>query len=153
MNGDRSRFWRTGRALLLCAAGASLAACVTVPAVEPYADAAVDPNSPAAAAIQAQASAPSAFPTFEDIPQTPLDVRDAAGWSKAVGEVEGDRVALLNDTAPSTWSLSDSEGFAARMQALIDFDPADIPSAAQAAETEAWAARMRARATPPPRPR
>ena len=43
--------------------------------------------------------------------------------------------------------------FAARMQDLIDFDPGDVPSAAQAAETEAWAARMRARATPPPRPR
>lgn len=153
MNGDRSRFWRTGRTLLLCAASASLAACVTVPAVEPYADAAVDPNSPAAGAIQAQAAAPGAFPTFEGIPETPTDVRGDDGWRMAVGEVEGDRMALLDATAPSTWSLTDSEGFAARMQAIIGFDPGDVPSAAQAAETEAWAARMRARATPPPRPR
>ncbi|HEX6865798.1 MAG TPA: hypothetical protein VF122_01060 [Caulobacteraceae bacterium] len=126
---------------------------MTVPAVEPYADAPVDPNSSAAAAIQAQASQPATFPTFEGIPETPTDLRTAEGWRMAVSEVEGDGVGLLNATAPSTWSLNDTEGFAARMQSLIDFDPADVPSAGQAAETEAWAARMRARATPPPRPR
>lgn len=153
MNGDRSRFRRTGRTLLLCAAAMSLAACVTVPVVEPYADAQVDPNSSAAAAIQAQAAQSAAFPTFESIPEMPTDLRTDEGWRMAVREVEGDGVALLNATAPSTWSLNDTEGFAARMHALIDFDPADIPSAGQAAETEAWAARMRARATPPPRPR
>lgn len=153
MNRDRSRFWRTGKTLLLCAASASLAGCMTIPAIEPYGDAAVDPNSPAAAAIQAQASQPAPWPTFEGIPQTPTDVRSDAAWRSAVEDVEGDRVALLQDTAPSTWTLSDTEGFAARMQNLIDFDAGDIPSASQAAETEAWAARMRARATPPPRPR
>ena len=153
MNGDRSRFRRTGKTLLLCAAAASLCACVTVPAVEPYADAEVDPNSTAAAAIQAQAAQPGAFPTFAGIPEMPNDLRTEEGWRMAVTEVEGDGVALLNATAPSTWSLNDTEGFAARMQALIDFDPGDVPSAGQAAETEAWAARMRARATPPPRPR
>lgn len=153
MNGDRSRFRRTGKTLLLCAAAMSLCACVTVPAVEPYADAEVDPNSPAAAAIQAQASQAATFPTFEGIPQTPNDLRTEEGWRMAVAEVESDGVGLLQATAPVTWTLSDSEGFAARMRALIDFDPSDIPSANQAAETAAWAARMRARATPPPRPR
>ena len=153
MNGDMHTISWGRRTLLLCAAAVSLSACVSVPVVEPYADAKVDPNSPAAAAIQAQAARQSAFPTFEGIPQIPTDLRTDEGWRMAVGEVEGDRLALLDATAPSTWSLTGTEAFAARMQDLIDFDPDDVPSAAQAAETEAWAARMRARATPPPRPR
>lgn len=153
MNGDRPMFRRTGRALLLCAAAVSVAACVTVPAVEPYADAPVDPNSPAAAAIQAQAARDAGFPSFESIPEVPTDLRTDEGWRLAVTEVEDDRVALLNATAPSTWSLSGTEAFAERMRDLIDFDASDVPPAGQAAETEAWAAAMRARATPPPRPR
>jgi hypothetical protein len=152
MNGDRSIFRRTGATLLLSAAAVSLCACVSVPVVEPYAGAAVDPNSPAAAAIQAQADQPG-WPTFEGIPQAPTDVRGNEGWRLAVSATEGDRDELLRATAPSTWSLNDTEGFAARMQSLIDFDPSDVPTAADAAATEAWAAAMRARATPPPRPR
>ena len=153
MNGDTHSFWRGMRTLLLCTAAATLSACVTVPAVEPYAGAEVDPNSPAAAAIQAQAARQSAFPTFEGIPQIPTDLRTDEGWRTTVGEVEGDRLALLNATAPSTWTLTDTAGFAARMRDLVDFDPGDVPPAGQAAATEAWAAQMRARATPPPRPR
>ena len=153
MNGDTHRISRGMRTLLLCAAAATLSACVTVPVVEPYAGAQVDPNSPAAAAIQAQADQRGAWPTFAGIPEIPTDLRTDEGWRTTVGEVEGDRLALLNATAPSTWTLTDTAGFAARMQDLIDFDPGDVPSAGQAAATEAWAAQMRARATPPPRPR
>lgn len=153
MNGDTHSIWRGMRMLLLCGAAASLGACVSVPAVEPYAGAEVDPNSPAAAAIQAQAAERGAWPTFEGIPEVPTDLRGDEAWRMTVGEVEGDRLALLNATAPSTWSLTDTAGFAARMRDLIDFDPGDVPSAGQAAATEAWAAQMRARATPPPRPR
>lgn len=154
MNGvAREILVKRGRLLLCAAAGLTLSACVSVPYVEPYAEAPVDPSSPAAAAIQAQAVQPGAWPTFEGIPEMPTDLRTDEGWRLAVNTIEGDREALLQATAPSAWSLHDTDAFAARMQALVDFDPSDVPSAGQAAETEAWAAAMRARATPPPRPR
>ena len=71
----------------------------------------------------------------------------------AVAGTEADRDELLRDVAPTTFSLRETEGFAERMRALLGFDPSDIPTAGAAAETEAWASRMRERATPPPRPR
>lgn len=153
MNGDaREILAIKARLLLSTAAALSLCACVSVPVVEPYADSAVDPNSPAAAAIQAQAAETGVYPTFADIPQTPADIRSNEGWRLAVAGTEGERDELLRAVAPSTFTLGDSEGFAADVRAMIADAPA-APTAADAAETEAWAARMRERATPPPRPR
>jgi hypothetical protein len=155
MNGDTQEIWRRRTRLLLCAAaGSLLCACVTLPdVVEPYAGAPVDPGSPAAAAIAAQAASRTEYPTFADIPQLPTDLRSTEGWRMAVAGTEEDREGLLRDTAPSTFSLSDTDAFAARSQAIIAYDPADVPTAADAAATEAWAKAMRERATPPPRSR
>jgi hypothetical protein len=154
MNGDTHRIWRGKGRLLLCAASVlTLCACTSVPLVEPYANAEVDPTSTAAAQVQAAAAQRRDYPTFEDIPQMPTDLRSEGGWQLAVTATEQDRVELLNAAAPSTFSLSGTEAFAAAQRARIDIDPSDIPTAADAAATEAWARAMRARATPPPRPR
>jgi hypothetical protein len=154
MNGDTHRIcWGTGR-LLLCAASAlTLGACVSVPVVEPYAGAEVNPDSAAAAQIQAAAAERRDYPTFEGIPQMPADIRPPEAFRVAVAATEEDRATLLRDTAPETFSLSGTEAFAAGQRARIDIDVTDIPTAADTAATEAWARAMRARATPPPRPR
>jgi len=155
MNGDRHRTWREKGRLLLCvAAGSMLCACMSLPdVVEPYAGAPVDPNSPAAAQVQAAAAAATEYPTFAAIPQVPVDLRSNDAWRLLLRGTEHDRETLLAETAPSTFSLNDTAAFAQQTRALIDYDPADVPTAADAAATEAWARAMRARATPPPRPR
>lgn len=154
MNGDTHRILPGKGRLLLCAASAlALGACTGFSPVEPYSGARVDPNSTAAAQIEAGAAQSTAWPTFEGIPQTPTDVRSPEGWRLAVTATEGDRLELLRATAPGTFSLDGTEAFAASQRARIDIDASDIPTAADAAETEAWARAMRARATPPPRPR
>jgi len=130
----------------------ALAACVSVPN-EPYANAAVDQNSAASAQVAAQAAQSTQFPTFASIPQAPGDVRSAEGWNIAVTAVDADRARLLAETAPGTFSLTDTEGFAAAVRSTIAYDPADVPPADQAARSAAWAKQMRERATPPPRPR
>lgn len=154
MNADKLIIRNGKGRLLLCAASAlALGACVSVPVVEPYAGVAVDPNSPAAAEVAAAAAQPGPWPTFEGIPQMPSNLRTDEGWRMAVTATEEDRAELLRATGPSTFSLSGTEAFAASQRARIDIDPGDIPTAADAAATEAWARRMRERATPPPRPR
>jgi hypothetical protein len=154
MNGDTHRIcWDAGR-LLLCAASAlTLGGCVSVPVVEPYAGAEVDPSSTAAARIQAAAAERRDYPTFEGIPQMPTDIRPPEAFRRSVSATEDDRAELLRATAPETFILSGTEAFAASQRARLDIDASDIPTAADAAATEAWARAMRARATPPPRPR
>lgn len=153
MNGDRSRFHQAGRALLLCAAASGLCACVGVPGVELYDEERVDAGAAASTQIAEQAAQDRAWPSFTDIPQLPADVRPPDAWRTAVAGTEQDRTQLLIAVAPSTWSLSETDAFAQRITSSLALKPGDVPTAAQQAETEAWARRMRERATPPPRPR
>jgi hypothetical protein len=153
MNGETLRIWRAPTRLLFSAAGLFvLSACVSIPN-EPYANAPVDGNSSAAGQVAAAAARNAPYPTFADIPQAPGDVRSVEGWNIAVNGTEAERAQLLAETAPSTFSLSNTEGFIAAERAAIAYDPADVPGAGQAAESAAWAKSMRERATPPPRPR
>lgn len=153
MNRATHSFWRTSGRLLISAAGlTALAACVSVPN-EPYANAAVDQNSSAAAQVADGAAQNAPFPTFASIPQAPGDVRSVEGWNIAVSGTEAERAQLLAETAPSTFSLTNTEGFIAEQRSTIAYNPADVPPADQAAISTAWAKAMRARATPPPRPR
>jgi len=123
--------------LLFSAAGLiALAGCVNAP------------NEPVSAGTS---SAP--FPSFASIPPAPGDVRSVEGWNAAVTTSESERAQLLADVAPSTFSLTGTEAFLADQRATIAFNPADVPPADQAARSAAWAAQMRERATPPPRPR
>lgn len=153
MNRATHPIWRTSARLLFSAAGAmTLAACVSIPN-EPYANAAVDQDSSASAQIAAQAAQNAPFPTFGSIPQAPGDVRSVEGWNIAVQGTEAERARLLAETAPGTFSLTNTEGFIAAMRGELAYDPADVPPADQAAISAAWANKMRDRATPPPRPR
>ena len=154
MNAHTRKIWRRSETLLLCAAaGALLAGCLAVPEIEPYGEAQIDPNSAAAREVARAAENPGEYPTFADIPEYPEDVRPAASWRVAVNLIKDDGRELLAAVAPATWSLSGTEAFAARAREESGYDPADVPTAAEMAESEAFARRMRERATPPPRPR
>lgn len=153
MEGDTHIFWRAGRLALLAGAAMTLGACVAIDAVEPGANAAIDPASPAAAAVVAATANPGPWPTFAGIPEMPSDVRTASQWGEAVAEQEADRLFTQRNVAPDTWSLTDTEGFAAGLRAKVAEIDVHAPTDAEIAESEAYARALRARATPPPLPR
>lgn len=153
MNGDTRIFWRTGRLALLASAAAMLTACASVVDFEPGATSAVDPTSPAAAAVAKAAKDPGPWPTFADIPEIPADVRQSDAWRAAVADQESVGEATLRESAEDTWSLTATESFAARAQAEVDAMKVHAPTDAEIAESEAYARALRARATPPPSPR
>jgi len=135
--------------LLGCVGLALLAgACVSA---NPFATAPVDPNSPIAAGVAKSARVNRAYPKFSDIPSVPTDIRPLRAWGKTAGETEAARDRLEAETGPETWSLSGTEAFAADAQAAAGREEA--PSAAEQADTEAFARALRERATPPPPPR
>lgn len=104
------RALRVGVALGCLSAAAGVAGCAS----GPFAPASLDKASAASAEISTLASAAKTYPTFADIPPPPADVRPDRAWGKAAAEVEGDGAALAAATAPSTWTLSATDSFAAR---------------------------------------
>jgi hypothetical protein len=130
---------------VLCAGGALvLSGC----AGNPLQDAQVDPRSPIAAEVARAARANTRYPTFADIPKRPADVRPLSAYGRAADELESARGDLERATAPETWTLGDTEAFAAR--ARREAGP-EVPPPTRA-DTEAFAAELRKRATPPPPP-
>lgn len=154
MNGEPRKFWRQRQKLAACAAGSLLlGACAQLPKADPFPDAPVEAGSPLAAQIAREAAAPGPYPTFEDIPAIPTDVRAPAQWRAAVGELLDERQTLLAETAPSTFALHDTDAFVARTQGDANVQPGDVPTDVEIAESEAFARRLRERAIPPSRPR
>lgn len=130
-----------------CSVAATLSGC----AGNVFAEAPVDPRSPVAADVARLAHADTAFPTFGSIPKMPDDVRPLAQFGVAVADAQAVRDQLDRETAPSTWSLTGTEAFAARAQ--IEAGPDAPPDAQDRKATEAFAAEIRKRATPPPPPK
>lgn len=153
MEGETHIFWRAGRLALLTGAAMSLAACVTVDAFEPGANATIDTSSPAAAAVAAAVADPGPRPTFANIPEIPTDVRPASAWRQAFDDQEADRLFTQGNVAEDTWSLSATEAFAADLRARVAEVDVHAPTDAEMAESDAYARALRARATPPPLPR
>jgi hypothetical protein len=89
-------------------------------------------------------------PRFIDIPPIPTDVRTPVQFKKAVGAEKIAADKLKRDTAPSTWTLSDTEGYASKARKVGKAPPSDIPTDADRAATEAFAKAARDRATAPP---
>ena len=121
------------------------AACVS----DPFAAAQVDPRSPVAAEVAKAANAPAAFPKFADIPHKPTNLRPTRAFGVAAAQVEVARAQLEQATAPETWSLKESDSFAAAARAAAGPDAAPADQTA----TEAFARDLRRRATPPPSPK
>ena len=113
--------------------------------------AATGPASAALGEVNALAGKARGYPSFTAIPELPVDGRPMAAWGRAASEVLADGAALQRDAAEETWTLRQSEAFAARV-AVESGPPASTVSATTAAE--AFARDIRKRATlPPPPPR
>lgn len=108
----------------------------------------IDPTSPAAPQMQALLDKPAEMPRFVDIPPLPTDVRKPDAFADARSALERQGEELARATAPNTWSLEGTEGFAARAQAESSDGPA--PGEQNQRETDAFARELQRRATPPP---
>lgn len=108
----------------------------------------VDPRSPVAGEVGRAARENTTYPTFADIPPKPIETRPLKEFGQAARELEAARLKLEAATAPSTWTLEDTEAFAERARAAAgpELEPATAPN------TEAFADELRRRATPPPPP-
>jgi hypothetical protein len=124
------------------AACALLSGCVG----NPFEDAKVDPRSPIAAEVAKSVRADAAYPTFKSIPPAPKDVRPHRQYGQQAAQIEKEAKTLEAETADSTWTLNNSETFAATARA--DAGP-ELPPV-EPGTTEAFARDQKARATPPP---
>ena len=145
MNDETGKIVRLG--VLFCGAALGLAACAS-----PFSPPPADPASPVAAAANAAAKASKRAdrPSFIDIPAIPTDIRTPVQFKKAVGAEKLAAAKLMRDTAPSTWTLSDTEGYAAKARNFAKVPAPAAPTDADRAATEAFAKAARERATAPP---
>ena len=91
------------------------------------------------------------YPTFCSIPKPPTGLKSPATFRR---EVIATRLAgrdLVDATAPSTFTLTDTAGFAER--AITEAAPPPPLTTPSDADTEAFAKAARDSATPPKRPR
>jgi len=132
-------FARPGAAI---AAGVLLSGCVH----DPFPNARIDPKSSVGAEVARINRTHTRSPSFAQIPRAPRDIRPLAQYGRAAGQLTAARDQVLAATADNTWTLSNSESFAAtaRSQAGPDLPP---PSPSNA---EDFAKALRERATPPP---
>jgi hypothetical protein len=106
----------------------------------------VDPSSPIAPEVAKLATQDTDYPSFRELPARPTDLRPPRIYGERAAQLEQARDQLAAATAPNTWTLNNSETFAAR--ARSDAGP-DLPPAT-ATNSEGFAAEARKRATPPP---
>jgi hypothetical protein len=151
MNVSHTVLMKIGRsaALVGCAAVGGLLGGCAVQA--PFGATLVVQTSPIAAEVASKAEANQNFPQFTDIPPAPADLRPAKAWGAAAADSEVARDQLMTQTADETWTLSETDRFAE--SAALEAGPAVAEGASTTAATEAFAAEMRRRATPPPSPR
>ncbi|THD80917.1 MAG: hypothetical protein E7812_05750 [Phenylobacterium sp.] len=129
-------------------AGVGGCALVSACVGNPFRDAQIDPSSPVAAEVARIVPANTTYPTFAGIPAMPKDVRPVKQYGRDAAAVEKTRAQLERQTAPETWSLSDTEAFAAKARAEAGDEPAPTASG----DTADFANTQRKRATPPPPP-
>ena len=109
------------------------------------------PRAPLPADLIAAAAHANTYPTFCSIPPTPTDVRGAAAFNAVVVETRLAGADLAIQGAASTFSLNGTDDFAVGARGAAAAPPPMTP--ADEPGTEAFIKEMRAKATPPPRPR
>jgi hypothetical protein len=135
-----------GARLLASVAGCALtAACIG----NPFQDAQVDPRSPIAKEVATSVKPDAPYPTFAAIPARPKDVRPVRQFGVAANQIDKAAAELTEQTGADKFSLTDTATFAAQAQAAAGPE-APATAAQQGADTEAFAAALRKRATPPP---
>ena len=144
MNALRPLFRKRPLTVRLLAAGAAcalVAGCIA----DPVSDTTIDPNSPVAADVQRLSRTGTDFPSFNEIPAVSKDTRPLPAYGAASQDLKLAAAELERQTAENTWTLRNSEEFAARLRQGVP----DIPPP-QPGDAEAFARELRERATPPP---
>jgi hypothetical protein len=111
----------------------------------PIASVKVDPDSPIAPEVARVAKEGHTYPSFNDIPPQPTDIRQPKVYGERANDVLAARAQLDAATQPNTWTLGNTQGFVNRARAAAG--PNYTPPAGG---TEAFADTVRKRATPPP---
>ncbi len=88
----------------------------------------------------------NAYPTFCEIPPVPTDLRSAAEFRRAVVQTRLAGARLVEETAPSTFSLAGTSAFAAAARAEAAPPP---PFESDVIGTDAFLRTARDRALPP----
>jgi hypothetical protein len=137
----------TRRLIVRLSAGAAMGVLLAGCVGDPTSSAKIDPASPIAADADRLVKSNRKWMKFSDIPPAPTDVRPAKSYGAAAADVTAARDQLEQATAPSSWSLTGTERFAAGASAEAR------DQAIESRDTDAFAKSARERATPPPPPR
>jgi hypothetical protein len=140
---------KKARLLLALAASAGLGGCVAVPDVAARSRIPVD--SPLNAEVARVKANPGPFPSFANIPSVPADLRPSGSWTQTQTTLEASAGALAAIPVPPADGQSDA--WAKTTRAAAGLDAITPPPADNTARIEAYAAQLRERATPPPKPR
>ncbi len=109
-----------------------------------------DPASPLATRIDSLVSANRDYPRWQDFPDAPVNVPDAASVRVAVSGLEASQGELGREVAAIDWELGDTEQFVTSIRQRLNADNVEIPTADTPAQIEAFAASLRERAKAPP---
>lgn len=140
--GNKSAFF-----VLAALAGATmLGGCL---AHDPFGPA-TDPNSAAAQRVNEAAAQDRPYPRWSEFPAAPRDVPTEGEFAMRVVATEEAKAILEAQARDLVWTLDDTEGWAAQARSHVEASYAQPAPADARAQTEAWAAEMRAKATPPP---
>jgi hypothetical protein len=104
-----------------------------------------------AAAASSCSKEPGAYPTFCSIPKPPTNLESPATIHREVLETRLIGRDVVDATAPSTFTLDDTAGFARR--AITEATPPPPITPASDADTESFAKAARDTAIPPKHPR
>jgi S-adenosylmethionine:diacylglycerol 3-amino-3-carboxypropyl transferase len=137
--------------MLLLIAGASLAGCNTLAKNNYFLPGGIDQQSAVAAQVKAAQQAPGPYPKFSQIHAIPKDVRPVTAWRANVTEALAKKQQADAAVAAYPYSLQNTEAFAADQRSRIPAAEA-APSTDASSATDAYAAKVRARATTPPPP-
>jgi hypothetical protein len=109
----------------------------------------VNPESPVAAQVAVGTRRNFTTPAFSNVPPAPKNVPTAPMVKTAVFTMVGCRRSFERWDRQHPAMVSDTAGFAALEQAKVDTNPADVPTKAQDAESQAVADQMKIYASPP----
>jgi hypothetical protein len=109
----------------------------------------VNPESPVAAQVEVGARRNFQTPAFTNVPPAPKNVPSAPAVKSAVFTLVGCRVSFQTWKRQNPAMVSDTSGFAVVERARVDSNPADVPTKAQDAASQAYAEQMKAYASPP----
>ena len=132
--------------------GALLSGCATAPAEAPRREAKPRQPLPAEVArrLEVVRGEREGYPSFRDIPVTPSDVRTPVQFRQAVQTIKGQAAEISATVARLPVDIPNPDIYAQQARRELGVGPGDVPPPDQAAQIEALARELRARANPPP---